>query len=278
MDKRIIYLIMCIGVVAPMFMTFGLPITVERPMQDFFNVIENLPPDSIVVVAHEASPSQISEFKPMLICLMTHIYQKGHRIVIQSFWAQGNALALEWSKSAFEANGMIYGTDYVCVGYRTGLTAIMDGARTNYINAYSDRDHYGNTLSTMPVMRGFEKASDIGLVVIFTGGSPGVGEYISNWQSRGDVMNMIACAAAVQIPPEMVRYQAGMLQGICGGMSGAAQYEKIMGMPGSATSGMDSQGIGHLTIILLVILGNIGYFIIRNAEAKERASRDAAVS
>ena len=56
---------------------------------------------------------------------------------------------------------------------------------------------------------------------------------------------------------------AGQLEGLLGGLSGAAEYEKLIGVPGTATIGMDAQSIAHILIILLIALGNIAYFATR---------------
>ncbi|MCL2497073.1 MAG: hypothetical protein FWF06_00485, partial [Symbiobacteriaceae bacterium] len=65
-------------------------------------------------------------------------------------------------------------------------------------------------------------------------------------------------------------YQAGMLQGMIGGMSGAAAYEKLTGRLGAATQGLDSQGLGHLVIIVLIIIGNIAYFWLKRLEEQAK--------
>ena len=46
-------------------------------------------------------------------------------------------------------------------------------------------------------------------------------------------------------------------------MRGAAEYEKLIGILGTATTGMQAQSIVHILIIALVVLGNVGYFLGR---------------
>lgn len=57
------------------------------------------------------------------------------------------------------------------------------------------------------------------------------------------------------------------------GMAGAAEYEALVKKPGSAAAAMDTQSIGHALIILFVVLGNIGYIVQRNAEAKAKGRK-----
>jgi len=57
--------------------------------------------------------------------------------------------------------------------------------------------------------------------------------------------------------------QAGQIEGIIGGLKGAAEYEKLVEHPGGGIVGMTAQSVGHIAIIIFIILGNIGYFAIR---------------
>ena len=56
---------------------------------------------------------------------------------------------------------------------------------------------------------------------------------------------------------------SGQITGLLGGLKGAAEYEILIQKPGMVQRGMDAQSVSHLVIILLVILGNAGYFLRR---------------
>lgn len=49
-------------------------------------------------------------------------------------------------------------------------------------------------------------------------------------------------------------------------MGGAAQYEKLVGYAGKATAGMGAQSFGHILVLTLVVLGNIGYLATRKSK------------
>jgi hypothetical protein len=57
--------------------------------------------------------------------------------------------------------------------------------------------------------------------------------------------------------------QSGQVFGLLGGMKGAAEYEVLTKRAGSASEGMKIQTVAHSLIILLILLGNIGYFLAR---------------
>ena len=67
--------------------------------------------------------------------------------------------------------------------------------------------------------------------------------------------------------PEYYPYiQADQLQGLLGGLSGAAEYEALMEMPGTATLGMDSQSLGHIAVIAFILAGNVLHLLGRRRE------------
>jgi len=56
------------------------------------------------------------------------------------------------------------------------------------------------------------------------------------------------------------------LYGLLGGLKGAAEYESLIGVKGTATSGMDAQSIAHVLVILFIIMGNYRAFKIRQRD------------
>jgi len=64
--------------------------------------------------------------------------------------------------------------------------------------------------------------------------------------------------------PKVLSYvQAEQLEGLLGGMKGAAEYEQLIGHVAKASAGMDAQSLIHLLIIFFIIMGNLGYFMMR---------------
>lgn len=63
--------------------------------------------------------------------------------------------------------------------------------------------------------------------------------------------------------------RSGQLKGFLGGLRGAAEYELLVGAPGKGCAGMDAQSLGHVTIIVFLILGNIGYFAAKKQRQQE---------
>lgn len=60
------------------------------------------------------------------------------------------------------------------------------------------------------------------------------------------------------------------MSGLLGGLKGAAEYEKLINEPATATRGMVAQTGAHLLIVILIVLGNIAYFAIELRKRREK--------
>src|SRR2546427_12363929 len=70
--------------------------------------------------------------------------------------------------------------------------------------------------------------------------------------------------------------RSGQINGLIGGLQGAAEYGTLIKRKGRAAAGMDAQSATHFVIIILVLLGNTFYFVVPGGEGK--ASRSPAPS
>jgi hypothetical protein len=63
--------------------------------------------------------------------------------------------------------------------------------------------------------------------------------------------------------------QSGQICGLMIGMSGAYMYEQKVNIEGLGTMGMAGQTVAHVWIILAMILGNIGFVLLKRKKARE---------
>jgi hypothetical protein len=108
-------------------------------------------------------------------------------------------------------------------------------------------------------MDGIKALSDFDLIVMVSAGFPGIKEYIQQAQGRGNVPMVGACTA-VSTPEYTPYYNSGQLLGLVGGMSKAAEYEKLVGKTGTGTAGADVLNAGLLVVIFAIVFGNVIYF------------------
>jgi hypothetical protein len=113
-------------------------------------------------------------------------------------------------------------------------------------------------------MKTIHNYSDIGLVAGFEAGSMGDIWVMYAWGRFG--VNIILGTTAVVTPDSYPYLGAHQIEGLIGGMAGAAAYEKLIEHPDKAMIRMSSQAWGHILIVLFIIIGNIGYFMLRRAE------------
>jgi hypothetical protein len=68
---------------------------------------------------------------------------------------------------------------------------------------------------------------------------------------------LILACTAVMATDYYPYLSSGQLLGLVGGMKGAAEYERLLGLVGDARRGMDAQSLVHVLVVLLVVMGNV---------------------
>ena len=98
-------------------------------------------------------------------------------------------------------------------------------------------------------------------------GSPGIDDWIIYGGQKYGFELGAGCTGvmATQYFPYL---QAKQINGLMGGLKGAAEYEVLVGRQdkGSAVKRMDPQAVTHIIIIAFIILGNIAYFSTRKTK------------
>lgn len=264
-DRRILYVIMVIGISFPMFSPIGLPVPEDVIAQAAYDYIANLPAGSNVLYSFDLSASAMTECKPAAMILADLSFQKGHNVFLMALWAEGNNFSSLWIDPIAESHGAVYGENYINLGFVVSFSAFMEQARTDLHQAFNGGiDKNGQNLSSFPMMKDVTKAADFDAVMSYNAGDPGPTAWIQQWNATEGIAILSACTS-VSTPTMVNYYQSGLLKGNVGGLAGAAWSEYLHGTKGSATGGMDSQSLGHVIIIFFLILGNVGYFASKAA-------------
>lgn len=273
LDPRWVYIVMAVSLVFPVLKPIGLAINVNKETTvPVFNWIESLKPGTIVVGDVAFSGGSEGELGPQLQAWFRHCMQKGVKVIMVAQWVSGDRLGytlLDETAKQLEAEGISakYGVDWVYVGYKPGGTTLWRQMQLNFWEACGEQDMLGNSFSDLPLMQRFKKwdketAPDL---IIFAAGDPGVGTYTTYFPDY----NIYVGNVAVQVPGAMNLLRSGQIKGLLAGLPGAAEYEILLNKPGKAVKLMDAQSMGHAWIMLLVILGNIGYYL----KAKEKREK-----
>ena len=104
--------------------------------------------------------------------------------------------------------------------------------------------------------------SNVDFVLNFSAGKPGTYEWVQFGVDRFG-FEMAAGNTAVQAPMMYPYLRAGQLKGLLGGMTGAAEFEKILDEKGKASTFLLAQTFAHATVIIFIIIGNLAFFSSR---------------
>jgi hypothetical protein len=259
-DRRILYVLLCLSVALPLILKPKTKVRVSEPVRGAYEAVDRLPAGTAVLISIDYDPSSAPEVQPMLIALLRQAFKKNLHVIITGQLALGLPLAEIALNQVAPEMGKVYGKDYVNIGYRPGGAAMMVGIGRE-IRDYFRTDYKGVPLDSFAFMRSVHNYHDIGLLVCLAHG-PTAETWIQFVGGRFNETIIVGCTG-VNAPSLYQYLHSGQIKGIIGGLQGASEYEALIGKPGSATLGMPAQSAAHGLIILLLVIGNIGYIISR---------------
>ena len=274
-DRRIIYLILFIVVTLPLIFPSVQSVRVMPPVEKLFQAIDTIAADKALIIDFDYDPQTLPELEPMAIAILRHAFERRIKVLALSLYVQPLGLATNAlnqvtiehnSKATTRADSIIYGRDYVFLGWQPPPLVPILGMGESIINVYRT-DYYGNQTDTLPLMRQIRNYSNVGLLVSLSSGDP-PRWWIEYAQNRFglQVGAGITAVSASEFYPYL---QTGQFSGLMVGMKGAAEYEEIvgsrLGIVGrrKASEALPSLTYAHLVMIAFIVVGNIGFFIQR---------------
>lgn len=256
LDPKLIYALVLLVIAAPILHPIGLPVPISATTKALYDVIEALPTGSIVWYGIDLDMSAISELFPGFVATTRHLFSRGARIMFVSFVPEGLML---FGKALAEAipPQKIYGQDYVYMGfYPGGETAIASLAAN--VRETAKTDYLGKPIDELPLLKDIKTAKDFALVITAVGLSTIIDAYIRQVVTPYGVKFAVLPAGALY--PEKMVYYPKQIVGMLNSQKGAAEYEKLLGFVGAASSTMDAFTTAQLLLIALVLIVNIAYF------------------
>jgi len=258
LDRRWIFLAVGLLVIAPLLFGFHIaPVVPSHRAKGFYDAIERLPEGSTVLVAGDYDPGTRAENYPMHLAAVRHLMRRNIKVIGVELYPAGVPIADDVLRDLGAEFGKKLGVDYMNLGYKVGNELVMSSMGTSIPKTFPV-DSRGVPISQIPLMKGIENFQQIDMIVSISAGYPGTKEWVQQVVSRFHVP-MVAGVTAVSAPEYYPYLQAGQLQGLLGGMAGAAEYEVLVGKPALATRGMDAQSLAHVFIAFMIILGNIAF-------------------
>ncbi|MCX7836074.1 MAG: hypothetical protein N2450_08430 [bacterium] len=268
LDKRWIYLFVLLAVALPLILPINLPLSPSGPVMSFYKAIESIPKGSIVLISNDYDPGSKAELYPMTEAVLYHLFKRNCRVVMLSLFPAGPPMSERAvARVTEDLPNLQYGTDFVNLGYKDGREAVLVEMGRSIRSAFP-KDYRGIPYDSIALLKEVENYSSFALVISISVGYPGTKEYVQYAQGRFN-LKLLAGAAAVSVPEYSAYYNSGQLSGMLTGISGAAEYEELIGRRALAAKAIDAQAIGHMVIILLIVLGNVAWFVTKGKKNHE---------
>ena len=269
-DRRIVYLFIFLGVCVPLLIDFELPIRATPNVRAVHDTIENLAgkEGATVLISFDYGPTSQPELQPMAVAILRHCFSRGIRVIGVTLIAEGVGLAEHAFETAAEEFEREYGRDYAFLGFKAGGPILILNMGQDFHGTFSE-DFRGHPTNEMEVTRGIRSLKDLDYVIDLAAGYPGVEEWIAYGQER--YRFLLGCGCTAVMAPDFFPFlQSKQLNGMIGGLAGAAEYETLIDRKDLAVSGMRPQSVAHVIIIAFILLGNIVYFTHRRFSKSPR--------
>ena len=260
-DRRIIFLVIGLCTLLPLLYPVGLPIKISPEVRGVYDHIESLPEGSVFLLSLDFDPASKPELQPQAISLLHHAFSKNLRVVALTLWVTGTGLADQIITQAAREMGKESGKDYVFLGWSPGGTAVIINMGQNLSGTFPT-DYNGKSTKGLPVLHGVANLRDVNYAVSLGAGNPGVEAWYVFGKDKYKFELGGGCTG-VMAPGLYPLLRSGQINGLIGGLRGAAEYETLIDQKGRAIAGMDAQSATHLAIIVLVIICNLFYFSLR---------------
>lgn len=259
-ERRIVFLFVGIALILPFFMQFQLPLRISPEVQQVYDELAKLPPGAKVLVSFDYDPPSAPELQPIAEAFMKYAFENDIKVIIMGLWPQGPQQANQAVEAAFLANPQLreqvqYGIDYVNLGFQSGNEFVVLRMGESFKSMFPVDLNY-TPYDSIPMLKNVRNFSNIDWSLNLSAGKPGTVEWVQVAVDRHN-LRMSAGNTAVQAPMAYPYLNAGQLLGLMGGMSGAAQFEKLTHKPGKATTYLLSQTFAHVVVVLFIVIGNV---------------------
>ena len=282
LDRRWIFLLMFWSVLLPIYFigvtgrTF--PEVPSALAEATFREIDRLNPGDPVLLSFDYDPASEGELQPMATAFVRHCAEKKVKMYFMALWPVGPQMLQNTIDKVITADfpQLLYGRDYVNLGFKSGYEAVIKVITTNIRELYTT-DARGTAIQDIPMMRDITSVQQMKLIINISAGYPGVKEWVQYAATPYPSIRLVAGTVGVQAPL-VYPYVPRQLHGLLGAIKGAAEYEKLVvdayGGPQpdpkylEGLRRMGPQLVAHLLIIGLLLVANLLYFADRR-EARQ---------
>jgi len=268
-DRRLIFLVIGVCTLLPLLYPVGLAIKVSPEVRGVYDYIEALPEGSVFLLSMDYDPASKPELYPQAVALLRQAFRKNLRVIGMTLWLPGTGLAEQVMTKVAGEMGKVSGKDYVFLGWSPGSGSLIINMGQDLYKAFPT-DYYSQPTRELAVLKGIQTLRDVNYVVSLAAGTSGIETWYVYGKDKYKFELGGGCTGVIA-PGLYPLLRSGQINGLIGGMRGAAEYEVLIGQKERAVAGMDAQSATHFAIILLVILCNLFYLLIRTSTKQSEA-------
>ncbi len=263
--RVLVALTLLVAVIVPVLLRGG-PLSAEgsvpAPVAAAARAIQQVPPGATVLVAFEYDAGLAGDLQPVAEAVIGEFLSRDLHILTVSTQPEGAALAEMALERVLRARGDAGARSRVVnLGYLTGGQAAIRALAVS-IPSVIRSDWEGRPLAGNPAVAGLGGAGTLPLVVVLGRDLLAVQAWIE--QLGAPFNTPLVAGVPALVEPALVPYQtAGRLQGVVGGLAGAAAFERLAGRPGVGVRSLAAVRAGAWAAGLLAITANIGFALGR---------------
>lgn len=265
--RPLVYLLLALAVIIPFLMPFHLAGATVRithtPAAEFYDVLQNLPSHSTVLLAFDYDPSAAGEMDLQATAIVRHLIQRRVRIIALSTLETGPQIAQRILNATTATSADYrYGEDYLNLGYLPGHEAGLAQLATGGLPANAKDFVKSQEVGQFPIAANVKNLRDLALVIELAGSEEPLKMWLEQVQARANVRVVAGVSAAVE-PKARAYRDAKQLVAMVSGLVGAAQYEVLTNQPGLALTSVNAQSAAQLVLVFIVVLGSLVHWISR---------------
>ena len=269
-DKRWVYVVLFITTLGPLLSPLGLPIGISAMTRNYYAELDTLQEGDIVFDTWNMEFSGYMELKPGVLATHKMFIEKGVKLCIAFGHYEGVALPGEIFKQLkkwLDDYDYTEGEDYVIIGYvfpnEAAVAALSRDFHANVRVDWKGQSIEGTFLDEI------QNAGDFDMISDYTTG------LATTFMIRHMVLEygvpMVENSIGVSVPGHLANLDAGLLTALLASTRGGAELEFLISSPGPGLKAMDAFTFGHYSLIIFIIIGNIGHYgWTRRSGARDR--------
>ncbi len=312
LDRRWVYLAIVVVLSVPFLVRYELPIYPETYTRRFYDTVERIAQDpaqrdKIFLVLHNWGPGTSGENEPQFKVIMRHLLrprwdeekQEWYKLkfvfvcsIVDPVFHDTAMLAFEEAKAAERRRARrlgqptpewIYGVDYLDFGFKNA-PVFAPFARSVVVNPreFFQIDYVNKRPltedSSYPLLEQYQSIDDVAAVITISAADEArdiAGLVKSQYQDL-----LVAPATLGIVATEMYPYvKSNQLFGLINSARGASEYRRLLDPETPNTTPLDNaMSAGKMLLLVLVVLGNVAFVVMRRGQRRGAIPRIARSS